>query len=932
MKGIKKIKWAQGGKVYPKLSTPNKLLTIAADEFVFFDIAEWYPGTMEPEKKQEIIWMWQTGNKRIIHWKKSIPAHLKYGIRLPKPLCGAETYYLEARLPGQSDGNDTGLTIRGHCTPKITSSKWTKTYGGDNITNKSKSNTLGYGASAFLHLETEGLNGCKLEVEVYHHPSDRLIKTYPVFVEGGEINLEIRDTLAWYTALGTPEEVEEFYILLKSLTGKYIAGPDAVWGAAISAQGTYLNLKNKIVHSLCEPPKNLAPLKIGKEDPNHQRWEPCKFETIDITDMEGKNGTEVKKRVFDNGKNLTLVKYAPQKIASTVFFDFDHAIVGADGRDRLNNILNFILGHPYSTISIESYACSIGKQEYNQDLSQKRGDAVKKIFTDGRLDPRRLNISACGERHPTDDKDGGDNIKHKDEKDYVESRRADISFDYEGHDANTLIHETIAPSQDKTVKIQLTKFQTTDCILEENDKHEKKIVVLSPEYTDPLETTGVDTIEVPVHSALSYWNVAPIKYIWPAATTPTAYYIHVHTCRYYSDEQKAAVLIRAYPDIKWTLKFFLNLTNDLAVRWVNQPAHKVKELEKKAEKIAAEKRWQQKEASFGFSLKAEWDKSKDVYNRQKELKAEYEGKFKKIYDAFSSFGSFAEGIKDKTGGAIKTIGSKKIPVVFEIKPPNISIDGVWFLEKVKETDVEKLGTAVTIALKAEPLIGLKMTIDLLGFAIGVGVGAFTGGAGAAAADRLYQTIKEKMKKGIKFGNEEFGAKASADIYIDLIFSGEIGIHGNTTFNTACDKKPFQAAIDGTLKAEIKAGAWAKGEVVMLIVKGEASFEVEITGSTSITMGYTIASEPDGVVGHPKLFFNGLKVQYIVKSVTNFSTYKPKVKEHSPSAKEHNIKRQVSTKDSTVIVQDSQTLLDPFDLIKALEEFAGTNTKAYFIKY
>lgn len=383
------------------------------------------------------------------------------------------------------------------------------------------------------------------------------------------------------------------------------------------------------------------------------------------------------------------------------------------------------MDHQFSSIKIDGHPCVIGREQYNQKLSQQRSDAVKKAFTDSGLASDRIIAVGHGEINPTDDKKGRDNIKYKDEKNYIENRRVDIMFETYGHDAQTILFETIAPSVKQNVTIDITEYQNTACH-KEIGKHTKNIKINSPEYSKTIDKVA-SKLDFPINSSIDIDNPMPLQYIWPlynltkiggaekSIDSATNYFIDVHSCRYFSNDANHTIHIKAYPDIKWRLEFFINLTNDLSVKWTKQSDYKLKELQSKAGKIGAERRWKQKEASIGFSLVAKWNNDK----RTEELKHEYETKFKKLYGVFNSLGSLADGITSKTKGTVSSKSMKNVPASFVVKPPNLSFTGDWFLSHPKNNK-SIIGTDLTIGFHAKPLIGLEVTIDLLGAIVFVG--------------------------------------------------------------------------------------------------------------------------------------------------------------------------------------------------------------------
>ncbi|MDQ8011023.1 MAG: OmpA family protein [Flavobacterium nitrogenifigens] len=617
-KGVKKIKWTGRGTVISNMSIPNKKLTITADQVVTFEVDQWYKDTTEDEKKKNLTWIYQDRKKLTIIYQRTLVASTPFQVTIPPHLCGPFQYYLEASLGGKRDFHDeTGLYISGYSPPKIVSNKWCKIYNGEDV---SKKHTFSYGETIYLNLRTEGLNGHKnMQIEIFRHfmifKDPLMRKIFSVEVIDGEINLEIKNTFAWYSSIKDLQETEEFYIkIYDPVTKTYITGEKGIIDHA-----KYLKIKKKVVSQEIKPPTNISPIKKGEPDKNEERYELCKFETISITEP-----TKTPVELFNNGKNLSKVTNPKTPISKTILFEFEKHEITAEAKTQLNNVLQYLLQSHFSTIKIDGHACVIGKEQYNQKLSQQRSDAVKKLFVDGGLDARRIISIGRGEVNPTDDKKGRDNIKYKNEKEYIENRRVDIAFDSLGHDAQTIIYETIAPSHSQNITIDVTEYQNKACF---TGKHKKNIRVNSTEYPKAKDQVG-NKLDFPVKSDLSWMNPAPLQYIWPrynithvlnvekSMDSANNYFIDIHSCRYFSNDANHTIQIKAYPDIKWKFEFFLNLTNDLSVKWANQSDYKLKELQSKAGKIGAERRWKQKDVSIGFSLQATWDNNKE----SKELK------------------------------------------------------------------------------------------------------------------------------------------------------------------------------------------------------------------------------------------------------------------------------------------------------------------------
>lgn len=257
----------------------------------------------------------------------TIPSTNKYGVKLPKNLCGSYHYYLEASLSGKRDfANFTGIYVRGWCTPKIISSKWTTQRGSKNsIKNKNKTKYISYGHIVYLNLMTEGLNGNKLIIELWNQQTakeDKQVFVYTdVQVIDGEVNLKIQNTYTWMAHVDNIQNVEEFYIKVKDQVSKqYIKD-----NIGDDLHAIYLNVKNKVVTTNVNVPQNQTPTKVYKPDVNAARYEPCKFEVIKITESEVKDGkaNNTTVTVFDNGNGIKKLAGGQEKIERTIFFKFD---------------------------------------------------------------------------------------------------------------------------------------------------------------------------------------------------------------------------------------------------------------------------------------------------------------------------------------------------------------------------------------------------------------------------------------------------------------------------------------------------------------------------------------------------------------------------------------------------------------------------------
>jgi outer membrane protein OmpA-like peptidoglycan-associated protein len=846
-KGVKKIKWTGEGVVKSNMSKANTKVTIVPDQYVWFKVGEWDEGLPEADKRKSLTWILQDKKAKTIIKQKSLPADNKYGLKLSKNLCGSFEYYIEASLSGsRNSSKDTGLIVSGYCEPKITTSKWCTTNDGDDV---SKSHVFSYGEAVYLSVNTEGLNGSKnLIVDVFRHENlktDPLIFTYTsVDVIDGEINLAMLNTFSWYGKIKGIKEDEEFYVKVKDpSTGNYIV--DSKYNTELAK---FLKIKKKIVSREVKPPTNLTPLKVGKPDEKAERYEPCKFETIAID----------KTIVFEKGKKIQKVTHPKEAITKTVFFEIDSSLINAEGNTKVNNVLQFLLEHEHSTITIDGYACVIGKENYNNILSQKRSDAIKKMFINGGLEVQRIISKGHGEINATDDKMGRDNIKYKDKREYIDSRKVNISFVFNGHDAQTIVYETIAPSHNKNLTIDITEYQNKACF-REKDKHQKKIMVSSPEYDKPLKKEGV-SLAFPVHSSLSVLNPAPMQYIWPkwnltkiagvekSIDSATSYSINVHSCRYFSNDKNATVIVKAYPDIKWELafEFLVNVSNYKAS---NMPKGNIFAKHQEKSRDAGYKRWLMNKQgkvpiTIGVGLSAEWDDGK----QKRSYTQEFEKKIESIAKIIATATDILQNAINYAQSAAKATA---IPVGFDIRYPKFTVVGKWYLEKTDKTsNVDVVGE---VGFGFNPLIGASVVIDIIGTTIAALSYGTTGNPAAAKMINKFRGGLDKLGAAVTFTATFYGELIIMIDALKISATKGIEMQGKSTIG---------GKMGATILLKIEIGGKLNNSTTKEILTFKAAASLQ--GDSYFGGDFVINSDEKGLFIEPILKFSGVMIQGTVE--------------------------------------------------------------------
>ena len=95
-------------------------------------------------------------------------------------------------------------------------------------------------------------------------------------------------------------------------------------------------------------------------------------------------------------------KLLPQKInfSADALFDFDKAVLRAEGRAMLDELTRLLQGANYEVILAIGHTDRIGTAAYNQKLSVRRAEAVKKYLTEKGIPPNRVYAEGKGKTQP----------------------------------------------------------------------------------------------------------------------------------------------------------------------------------------------------------------------------------------------------------------------------------------------------------------------------------------------------------------------------------------------------------------------------------------------------------------------------------------------------------------------------------------------------
>ena len=371
-----------------------------------------------------------------------------------------------------------------------------------------------------------------------------------------------------------------------------------------------------------------------------------------------------------------------------------------------------------------------------------------------------------------------------------------------------------------------------------------------------------------------------MQYIWPASSSPNQFHLHVHSCRWFSGKKNTTVLIKAYPDIKWTLEFSFNFTHPAAYTHGSLPEYSRKNSlpksvqenirdirQAQSKSVGAGKEMERIQNSpemltkFGLKLQAEWNGG----NQKHEVGLEFAEKLRKVLNAFIKYKELADKVKNTIGGAVKK-SPKKPPFMFEVMSPALSASISWYLERGEGKFDRQIATTGTLNFKAEPLIGAEFTIDLL-----------------AVGSRLHPFVAAFI-----LGLQEALAVANGGITIEAKFKGEFFFD-------------FKAMEFNTLKGRLKGGSLDLGAKLTILVIAKVSLSIKMksfsakplieisaqgTFNAYFTAKITIdTEEKKGLFVKPFLGFSGMIFTFEVEIVVRgFKTVRKFGNENDPFLK------------------------------------------------
>jgi outer membrane protein OmpA-like peptidoglycan-associated protein len=109
---------------------------------------------------------------------------------------------------------------------------------------------------------------------------------------------------------------------------------------------------------------------------------------------------QVRQAMNDLGAKETPLEVRVE-LPADVLFDFDKAVIRPDAAHALGQLATVIRAYPKGHVVLDGYTDAVGKASYNQKLSERRAEAVKRwLVENGSVEATRLSTRGFGAGHP----------------------------------------------------------------------------------------------------------------------------------------------------------------------------------------------------------------------------------------------------------------------------------------------------------------------------------------------------------------------------------------------------------------------------------------------------------------------------------------------------------------------------------------------------
>ncbi|MDH4089526.1 MAG: OmpA family protein [Cyclobacteriaceae bacterium] len=129
--------------------------------------------------------------------------------------------------------------------------------------------------------------------------------------------------------------------------------------------------------------------------------------------IEGASATE---KTINRTIEMRKLSVGVSSILRNIYFDFDKASFQTESYSELNKLEAMLVQNSRMVVEIAGHTDAIGSNDYNQQLSLKRAQAVKDYLTKKGIDPRRIQPVGYGKTRPlasNDDEEGGRELNRR---------------------------------------------------------------------------------------------------------------------------------------------------------------------------------------------------------------------------------------------------------------------------------------------------------------------------------------------------------------------------------------------------------------------------------------------------------------------------------------------------------------------------------------
>lgn len=576
-KGVKKIVWNGEGTVYKDKSVPGRSIVIAGGTTVGFKVGEWFPGTTEAEKNKQVTWFRQSHDKKVDYFKDTRPSAKPYTLFISKAQAGKVGYYIEASLTGFKDlSGETGLFVRAYSPPRVVSSYWKEDIEGNN-NQIYAGNPTQYNVPLHLHLELEGLSGYNCTVHIYNceynlfgDDNQKISKTYTQKCMNGALDVHIsaQDVLQWRKQIGAEKPIEQFYIML-TVEGNTGYVKDTTPKGDLK-HATHLYIKNsfgKLISKVVPLPKGNKPIVIGEEEKKPIKYDPCSFTQINIHDR------ETVKTVFNSlDPHKMGIPEKPFSFSLNIFYATDQYEVPAANKQMLNNVIKYLKINSRVEVLIESYADIRKDYAYNDDLTEKRANAILSYFYTHGVQ-NKLTAFSYGERKAKQ----FDYITNEDRPIHKINRKTVLTFKV--NNLNTVFYNTITPNIENAVDLAIfvKNYVTDGCMMGDDKKQRhdntkiKSNVLVNLNDFEPTNEIPLNGDEKSRKADLKIFSFEGDMFPTAIGLKPNRYELGIHSCAYFQNPNKATLVINAFTDALWILQATYDFDGDYPIVYRGKP-------------------------------------------------------------------------------------------------------------------------------------------------------------------------------------------------------------------------------------------------------------------------------------------------------------------------------------------------------------------------